>query len=95
MRKPLLEFLQLLEISEAQLIPVTEPTQFAKVIIPEVSAVAGKYYTKEFKHTFDFIRNKVQGECITHNKLYLTKTEFESERDNQIGEEAIKNVFEK
>ena len=94
-RKPLLEFLQLLEISEAQLIPVTEPTQFAKVIIPEVSAVAGKYYTKEFKHTFDFIRNKVQGECITHNKLYLTKTEFESERDNQIGEEAIKNVFEK
>lgn len=93
-RKPLLEFLELLGIKENQLVPITKPTRFSKVIVPEVSAVFGEYYTKEFKLTFDFIRNQVCDEHLTSKKIYLTKTEFQSEKGNQIGEVGIKKIFE-
>ena len=92
-RRPLLEFLELVGIKESDLIPITEPTQFSKVIVPEVSAVFGEWYTKEYKNIYDFIRGRVEGNCTSHHKIYLTKTEFDDEKNNQIGEGAIKKVF--
>lgn len=93
-RRPLLEFLELVGIKDSDLIPITEPTQFAKVIVPEVSAVFGEWYTKEFKNIYDFIRDRARKGQEEHHKIYLTKTEFEDEKNNQIGEGAIKRVFE-
>lgn len=93
-RRPLLEFLELVGIRENDLIPVTEPTQFAKVIVPEVSAVLGEWYTEKFKGIYDFIRDSVGKSAEEYHKIYLTKTEFEDEKNNQIGEGAIKKVFQ-
>jgi len=100
-REPLMQFLELLGICKEQLIAVTKPTRFQKIIVPEVSAVTGEYYTDTFKSMYDYIRDVAINSCCIQNnkvkqykKIYLTKTEFESSKNNQIGEESIKHIFE-
>src|SRR5262249_4046449 len=50
-----LRFLELLGVSAFDILKIDRPTRFRKIVIPELSYLEGKFYTKEYKKMFDKI----------------------------------------
>lgn len=88
-----LEFLELLGIPKDRLIEVNKPTQFLDVIIPELSCRAGFYYTKEYKNTFNALRDAVDDPYHGKTKSYFTRLQSKSLRSSQMGEKRIEKLF--
>lgn len=93
-----LRFFELLGLCKDDLIDVRVPTKFRKIIIPEMSYVAERYYSKEYCEIFDSIRNAVSRNNkreLFCKKIYFTRTRF---NDNNIkyrekGEVDIEKLF--
>lgn len=89
-------FLQLLELSgidRNRLIFVNEVTQFKKVIVPETSVLAAKYWTKEYKSIIDLlVKNALDGyELKKNRKVYCSRKHFSDSKEK--GEDHIEQVF--
>lgn len=69
-----LEFFNLLGIKEEQLLYISEPTKFSKIIIPEVSSELTSFWTDEFKQTFEQVSHKVKSEH--YEKIYFTRRKY-------------------
>ena len=62
-----LELLNLIGIKDSQLINITKPTRFRKIIIPEISFVPRQYYTEEY---LSLIKTVVQ--CFFDNHILFS-----------------------
>lgn len=94
-----LEFFELLGIKEEQLIHVTKPTRFRKVIVPQFASRPCIWYTKEFESIFHFIAEKVERENYIYdkqdlNRVYFTRLNFAKAQRTEIGEEYIAKCME-
>ncbi len=94
------EFFELLGIRSEQLIHVTVPTRFRKVVIPEVSCRPCIWYTKEFQSIFDSIVDRVKKtgyipvgfeKC---NKVYFSRLGFKKAQNTEVGEKLIARWLE-
>lgn len=67
-----LELFELLGIQKEQLINIQKPTKFKKIIIPECSFVAKKYYSEEFEKLTDtIVKNAKSHIKRCPDKIYL------------------------
>ena len=94
-----LEFFNLLGIKKEQLIHVSKPTRFHKVIVPQYSSRPCIWYTKEFQSIFDTIADRVSKEgyiCSQKNlnKIYFTRLNFSKAQGNEVGEKYIAKWLE-
>ena len=87
-------FRRLLEISGvdvSKLQPITHPTQFANVILPDESFLTtndGKFFTAEYRETVDRIRDfALKNQTPSAKKIYYFYGR------NQVGEERIAEYF--
>ena len=93
-----LEFLKLLGISENQLIRVTEPTKFYRVIIPECSHKPGISCNEKYKQIFDVVSEnallKLDGKNKYYGKsIYFTRRMLKSRVPLEVGENDIEKLF--
>ena len=75
-------------IKKEHVIEVEKPTCFREVILPELSCRMGVYYKKEYKETFDVIRDAVVLDRKTYAKIYFTRLKSKEFRGTQLGEKA-------
>lgn len=66
------EIMSIIGVDRNRLLPITSPTRFKRIIVPERSEYPGKYWTKEFKDTFDYIRDQVPANS-KYKKIYFTR----------------------
>lgn len=90
-----LEFLELLGIKKEHVIEVEKPTRFREIILPELSCRMGAYYKKEYKETFDVIRDAVVLDNKTYSKIYFTRLKSKEYRGTQLGEKSIEKFYRK
>lgn len=91
-----LELLNLIGIRKEQILLLRKPTRFKKIIIPESSIYAGYVYTKEYKSLINRIISKAMEKPVkikTHKKIYLSRKNWDSTQDRDIGEDKIENFF--
>lgn len=88
------KLLEILEIPHDKFIPITKPTKFRCVIVPDesffaVDGISTNLYTSEFEDTIERIRNFAfkNFKPLVQKKFYL----FHGR--NQIGEERVANYF--
>ena len=72
--KQFLEFFSLLGLKKENLIHISETTQFRQIIVPDVSVIAGEYYTKEYTDVFKAITEKIKP--IYNEKIYMQNTDY-------------------
>lgn len=94
-----LEFFELLGIKKEQLIHVTKPTRFKKVIVPQYSSRPCIWYTKEFQSIFCAIAEKVKEDGHVYrkkqlDKVYFTRLNYLKAKRTEIGEEYIAKWLE-
>ena len=89
------EFLELLGVPTQRIIEVEKPTQFASVIVPEISNEAGHYYTDAYVDIFDRIRDAVEEDLAGYEKVYFTRQKTGRLRDTQMGERSVCRLFKK
>ena len=89
------EFMHLLGIEEDRFIDIRRPTRFLKVIIPELSAFPGTFYTHEFAVVFDRVIANVNRltSYESYDKIYLTRRQMAA--CTELGEKEIETVFRK
>ena len=75
------DFFRLMGIDLNRIIYVDKPVQCRSVIVPTQASYAPMSFTKEFLLPYQAIRSNVKP--ANHKKLYLTRTQFES--DDSIG----------
>lgn len=89
-----LELLNLIGIKDSQLINITKPTRFRKIIIPEISFVPRQYYTEEY---LSLIKTVVSNACTanlkTYEKVYFTRQNFFDAQQKEYGEAEIASFF--
>lgn len=89
-----LELLHLIGITDSQLINVTVPTRFRKIIIPEVSFVSRQYYTAEYLHLIKTIISNIQpGNPPNYKKVYFTRQNYSEAQNKEYGEAEIADFF--
>ena len=71
------DFFRLMGIDLNRIIYVDKPVQCRTVIVPEQAAYVPVSFTKEFLLPYQMIMEKIKP--ANHKKLYLTRTEFESD----------------
>ena len=90
-----LEFFELLGIKPDQLMHVTKPTRFKKVIVPEFSCRPCIWYTEEFRSTFDYMAEKLEKENYVPanvsnlDKVYFSRLSFGKATQTEFGEALI------
>lgn len=89
-----LEFFELLGIEKNQLIHVTNPTRFKKVIVPQFASRPCIWYTREFQSIFSTIAKRVEEEQYVYNKcdlekVYFSRLNFAKAQGTEVGEEYI------
>ena len=95
-----LEFFELLGIPAENLIHITEPTRFKKVIVPEFSCKSCVWYSDEYKSIFDTMALRVKSESYSPDvlsgleKVYLSRLSFGKARASEFGEDKIAEWFE-
>ena len=82
------KILEILEIPPTKLIPITKPTKFLCIILPEESFTF-TYFTNEFEETVERLRNF----ALKNFKPLSQKKFYFFHGRNQIGEERIANYF--
>jgi len=90
-----LEFFSLLGIEKDDLISVTKPTRFRKVIVPEFCCKSCEWYSDEYRGIFDAMAERVKAEDFVSDrvaaceKVYLTRNAFGKARGTEFGEDMI------
>lgn len=91
----------MLGISENQLIHITEPTRFKKVLVPQQGFKSCEWYTDEFLQMFDLMCDKVKAHIDRFDKLkdfkkiYFTRRSFSKAQSSEFGEEYFEECFNK
>lgn len=81
--------LNLFGLNEQNLIPITKPTQFRQIILPDDS-----FYTNDIethRKMIDFITSKVKP--IENEALYLSRRKFDKARSLEFGEEYFEEIY--
>jgi hypothetical protein len=89
-------FLELLGVNAVDILKIERPTQFRRVIIPELSYIEGRFYTKEYKEMFDrVVSSYVHSDRFSNLKqVYFSRSEFsQGFWSKDIGQEVIDNLF--
>ncbi len=84
-----LEFLSLLGIRPEQLLRITKPTRFKKVIVPEFSCRSCVWYSREYQEMFDAMVRRVEEEGYTLDvpqKVYFSRLAFGKAKASEFGE---------
>ena len=90
-----LEFFELLGIKPEQLLHVTKPTRFRKVIVPQFACRPCIWYTDEYLSTFDYLADKVEKEQYVPagmenlDKVYFARLNFGKAAQTEFGENQI------
>lgn len=86
-----LQFFELLGIKQEQLIRITKPTRFRKVIVPEFSCLSCVWYTREYRNIFDAIAQAVEElpACDVPRKVYFSRLRFGKAMGSEFGEEYL------
>ena len=90
-----LELFQLLGIQQEDLLHITRPTRFRKVIVPEFCCKSCEWYSNEYRGIFDaMIRQVEQEDYEPENlkdiaKVYFTRTSFAKAKATEFGEDLI------
>lgn len=90
-----LEFFKLAGIEEDRLIAIDRPTRVKGIIIPEASSLPGEYYTREYKETFDYIREQCPPDKSKIEKIYFSRTALLTSFIKERGEREIVPEFRK
>lgn len=91
--------LNLLGIKEKQLIHITEPTQFKKIIVPAYSCRPCIWYSEEYVKMFDtIVDNALEDYQVPDNlqdidKVYFSRTALSKAKSTEFGEKMIENVY--
>ena len=92
-KRNFMRFLEILDIDPAALHPITEPTRFESIVVPDSSfsfAAGGKvFFTAEYRETIDRIRHFAQKNQTptTSKKVYYFYGK------HQVGEEKLADYF--
>ena len=90
-----LQIFHLLGLEPEDLIHVTEPTRFRKVIVPEFSCKSCEWYSAEYRGIFDAMIRKVAEENYEPEglkgleKVYFARTAFGKAKATEFGEDNI------
>lgn len=84
--------LNLFDLNEQNLIPITKPTQFRQIILPDDSFRHANG-TNTHRKTIDFITSKV--EPIENEALYLSRRKFGKSTALEFGEEYFEESYAK
>lgn len=85
------EFLNILGVPDERILLVNKPTRFNEINLPDISCVAGQWYTDKYVAIFDKMISECQGEG--YDKVYLTRLKGKGLASTQIGEKAIMKTF--
>ena len=94
-----LEFLNLVGIKSEQLIHITQPTRFEKVIVPAYSCRPCIWYTEEYVNLFNtVINNALKNYNIPNylskiDKVYFTRKNLNKAKGSEFGENLIEQCF--
>ncbi len=91
-KKSFARLLDILEIDTSTLQPITQPTQFDKIILPDSSFFEGggkKIFTAEYRETIDRVRNF----ALKNRTPVSCKKIYYFYGKNQIGEERLAEYF--
>ena len=93
-----LEALELLGVPRERLLFITEPTRFAKVLIPENTFGDGVPYCSEYSRIIDYMKTSAlqAGEKSMpkpEQRIYFTRTQFRRSRYTEVGERRIEELF--
>jgi hypothetical protein len=90
-----LEFFSLLGVEQKDLLHVTKPTRFRKVIVPEFCCKSCEWYSNEYREIFNTMIRRVAEEHYEPEafrdvrKVYFTRTSFSKAKATEFGEENI------
>ncbi len=90
-----LQIFQLLGLEQEDLIHITKPTRFRKVIVPEFSCKSCVWYSDEYRGIFDAMIRRVEEEGYEPEKLkdirkvYFARTSFGKAKATEFGEDMI------
>lgn len=88
-----LEFFRLLGLEEADLVHVTEPTRFRRVIVPEYSCRSCVWYTNEYRLIFDAVLHSVEKSAglnyDSYEKVYFSRLAFGEAKKKEVGEKQL------
>ena len=90
-----LQIFGLLGIEQENLIHITKPTRFRKVIVPEFSCKSCEWYSAEYRSIFDTMIQKVAQEGYEPEtlkdlqKVYFARTAFGKAKASEFGEDII------
>lgn len=90
-----LEFFEVLGIKKEQLLHISKPTRFKKVIVPEVACRPCIWYTEEFRSTFDYMVEMVEKEkyvpdnASNLDKVYFARLSLGKATQTEFGESFI------
>lgn len=90
-----LEFFELLGVKESQLIHITEPTRFRKVMVPQFASRPCIWYTEEYLSIFNSLASAVEKEGYVPknignmDKVYFSRQAFGKAIQSEFGEGQI------
>ncbi len=85
------EFLNILGVPDDRILLVSKPTKYNEINLPDISCVAGQWYTDKYTAIFDKMISECQGEG--YEKVYLTRLKGKGLASTQIGEKALMKTF--
>jgi hypothetical protein len=88
--------LELLGVDAVDILRIDRPTRFRRVVIPELSYIEGRFYTKEYKGMFDkIVSSYVRSERLSKLKhVYLSRAEFSKGFfSKDVGQDIIDRLF--
>lgn len=97
---PYTDFFKYLGIPVENLIDIRRPTEFKKIIVPEMSYVADLYYSDEYTHLFDVVGKNVEVSCAGKmriaERIYFTRCQFKGNgvRFREIGEKELEEILQ-
>ena len=104
--RPIREFMSLIGLNDSNLILISKPKKFFKIVIPDESYLQNKAYHYEYLEIFDVVRvksnlTKNNLNFKTYDKLFFSRfsDDFQNQNDSyefkEFGEKAIALIFKK
>ena len=74
--------------------PITKPTKFAQIIVPD-NSFWNENGIEMHRKMIDFITSKVTPQRLQNNKFYLSRRRFDKARSLEFGEEYFEQIYAK
>lgn len=90
-----LELLSLFGVTEDKIHYVHKPEKYRRIIVPEMSMIRPKYYSKQSKELYEYIVEKATAsvEYRKYDKIYFSRSKLKKAIMTEIGESDIERVF--